>query len=80
MRGLLVVPLRRRWTKTVMVIAVLAPSLGALGIVADCGSGAKTTTSPSVPGTPMGTTTVNVTVDGSTSSSSQTAKITPVTQ
>ena len=77
---LLVVPLRRRWAKAVVLIAVLTLTLGTLGIVSGCGSGSKMATSPAVPGTPMGTTTVKVTVVDSASSSSQTATITLVIQ
>jgi hypothetical protein len=77
---LLVAPLRRRWAKAVVVIAVLTLSLGTIGIVSGCGSGSKMTSSPLVPGTPMGTSTVKVTVVDSASSSSQTATITLVIQ
>ena len=76
---LLVLP-RRRWAKALALIAVLTLSLGVLGIVSGCGSGSKMTSSPLASGTPMGTSTVKVTVIDSANSSSQTASITLVIQ
>jgi hypothetical protein len=74
---LLVLPVRRRGAKTGVLIAALTLSLV---IVSGCGSGSTMTASPSVPGTPMGQSTVKVTVVDSVSSSSQTATIVLVIQ